>query len=123
MSSPSNNQCLCKEDGFGISRTLCPVHGPVASNNLKEQVEEIITKHRLILSEAIPVDKATTQILNLILDTILAKPEMQLEDSVEQYNNLHPDTRLNVSLDEFREDTDEINAKLAQIRVMLEGMR
>lgn len=138
MSSPSNNQCLCKEDGFGISRTLCPVHGPVASNNLKEAIENIITDFgvecmgylgdkaveritgKKFLAQLPKPTVAATQALNLILDTILAK----LHHAGEKGNPLSA-IRSAGDQKAYEDGLDDEFSlvEISEVVAMLEGMR
>lgn len=41
----NEHKCLCKEDGFSISRTLCPLHGPnpdPPTNKVSEDLDLIL---------------------------------------------------------------------------------
>lgn len=87
-STPSNNlmdcnltKLECEKQGYCSGHEL----PPVASNNLKEQVAEMLMKDDgpsiFVLEDYYP---AASQAINLILDTILASKEMQYETSKEE---------------------------------------
>lgn len=92
---------------------------PIASNNLKEQVLKLTkavwrlgrgTALDLPLDPELAPEDAATQILNLILDTILASEEMQ-------------DEITDGALGDINEINEHQNATKAQIRAILERLR
>lgn len=98
------------------------------SNNLKQAVEAILDDYTALNEGefkgttqkwwSFAVEPAATQILNLILDTILAKPEMQ--DSLAPGDSKAAAEKTASTWYWECKGKDELRA---QIRDMLEGMR